>query len=225
MPRTVSMRTQRAGQLGAQPGQVHVDRVGTERVGVIAHTCCAICRRSATAGENRISVSRMPSSIEVSDGTAVAEADLPGCRVALQVADHEAGREQVRAGGAAARAAGRAAPAKSNGTTRKSSAPASRPATRSSDVSLPLIISTGGRHAPAAQLAHHVDARHLGQQPVEHRDRVVIAAAVAQRPVGRPRPGRSRSHCWVSPSATRPPRVSSAVRNQHAHNTECNPAK
>ena len=68
MPRTVSMRTREPESFARSRARctsiVFEENVSTSLV----HTCCAIWRRSATAGENRISISRMLSSVEVSAG-------------------------------------------------------------------------------------------------------------------------------------------------------------
>jgi len=156
---------------------VHVDRVRGERVDLVGPY---VLRDLAAFRDGRREPHQRLEDAQLRRGQrqpAAAERDLAGGRVALQVADHQPGREHVR-----------------------------RPALQRpqpgeqlvEDERLDQVVVGAGvqaghpvlRRALAAdhqdrcpcprapQLAHHVDAGHPGYQPVEHGHRVLVTAGV-----------------------------------------------
>jgi hypothetical protein len=108
---------------------------------------------------------------------AAGERDLAGGRVALQVADHQPGRQHVRRP-----ALQRTQPREQLVEDERLDQVVVGAGVQAGHPVLRRAFAADHQHRcpgpPAAQLAHHVDARHPGDQPVEHGHRVLVTASV-----------------------------------------------
>jgi hypothetical protein len=159
---------------------VHVDGVGRERLSVVdPHVLCDL----AAVGDRGRKTHQRLENAELGRGqrrAAATEADLPRGRVALKVADQQPGRQQVRWAALQGPQAGKQllnVERHDKEVVRARVEPGHPVARRV----LAADHQHRGGHATAAQQPDHLDAGHLGQQPVEHRNGVVVAATVAER--------------------------------------------
>jgi uncharacterized membrane protein YoaK (UPF0700 family) len=146
-----------AGELGAQPRQVHVDRVRGERVGLVAPH---VLRDLAAIRDGRREPHQRLQDAQLRDGQrrpAVADPDLARGRVALQVRDDEPRREQVRRA-----ALQRAQPGEQFGEVERLADVIVGARVQASHPVLRRVLAADHQNrrgqAPAAQLAHQLDA-------------------------------------------------------------------